>query len=304
MKFTKIVTIAVAILMLLCALVSCTPNAETETESKRETATAAESHTESGTKAETLKETETEIAVTFDGSTYTSSEVDAIEQSGKVFTLKKAGIYRLSGTVTDGQIAVNVAKTEEVELKFDGLTVTNTTSAPIYIISADKVTVTLVADTVNTLTDSSSYVFEGTEDKPNACLYSSDDLTIKGKGTLVINAFYNNGIGTKNDLKIKGGTIIVKAPKNALKGNDSVTVEGGDITVTSCKRAMKSDSIEQGKGFVSVSGGKINVTADKNVIEASMSVTVSDCDIDYICGEEPILCDGAVSIAEGCMKTK
>ena len=67
---------------------------------------------------------------------------------------------------------------------------------------------------------------------------------------------------------------------------------------------MKSDSIEQGKGFVSVSGGKINVTADKNVIEASMSVTVSDCDIDYICGEEPILCDGAVSIAEGCMKTK
>jgi len=85
----------------------------------------------------------------------------------------------------------------------------------------------------NVLTDAEFYEFEDPQDnKPNACIYSRDDITIKGNGNLTVNADFNNGIGTSNDLKITGGNITVKAFNNGLKGNDSVTISGGNIDIT------------------------------------------------------------------------
>ena len=313
MKLSKISALVLAILMLVCSLAACSPNGQTNetesstmketlTESKKESATESGSQTESATQTET--ESQTEIAVTFDGSTYNSSLDGAITHEGKVFTITKAGVYRLSGKIDDGQIAVNVSKFEQVELKFDGLTVSNSTSAPIYVMSADKVEIKLVKDTVNTLTDAYSYNFPLNEDKPNACIYSSDDLTINGNGTLIVNARFNNGIGTKNDLKIKEGNIVINAAKNAFKGNGSITVEGGDLKVESCKRAFKSDSLETDKGFVTILGGTIDVTATNTVIEATNSISVSGCTIKYSCGSDVTFCDGNVSISDGCMTQK
>ncbi len=319
MKFSKLSALVLAIIMIICVLAACSPSGQTnetesssmkesQTESKNDSASESGVQTESGSLAESgtqsESESQTEIAVTFDGSTYNSSVDGAITQEGKVFTITKAGTYRLSGTVDNGQIAVNVSKLEQVELKFDGLTVSNSTSAPIYVISADKVEIKLVKDTVNTLTDAYSYSFPPNEDKPNACIYSSDDLTIKGTGTLIVNARYNNGIGTKNDLKIKDATVVINAVKNAIKGNGSITVESGAITVEACKRAFKSDSLETNKGFVNILGGTINVTATDNVIEATNSISVSGCTLKYTCGSDVTSCDGNVSIADGCMTQK
>jgi len=89
--------------------------------------------------------------------------------------------------------------------------ITNTKSAPIYVKSAEKVKIELADGKDNVLTDAEFYEFEDPQDnKPNACIYSRDDITIKGNGNLTVNADFNNGIGTSNDLKITGGNITVK----------------------------------------------------------------------------------------------
>ena len=41
--------------------------------------------------------------------------------------------------------------------------------------------------------------------------YGDDDITVIGKGKLTVNANFNNGIGTKDELRIVSGTIAVYA---------------------------------------------------------------------------------------------
>ena len=51
-------------------------------------------------------------------------------------------------------------------------------------LSADKVSLTLAPDTVNTFTDGKAYT-AAFEKQPNACICSRDDLVINGTGTLL-----------------------------------------------------------------------------------------------------------------------
>lgn len=79
-------------------------------------------------------------------------------------------------------------------------------------------------------------------DEPSACVYSKDDLTINGTGTLNVIANYNNGIVSKDDLKVTGGNISVTAVHDGLRGKDSVTVKDGVITVNAGGDGIKSNN--------------------------------------------------------------
>ncbi|MBQ7455243.1 MAG: carbohydrate-binding domain-containing protein [Clostridia bacterium] len=194
---------------------------------------------------------------------------------GNTVRITEKGTYLVSGECENGQILVEVDKEDKVQLVLSGLTLTCADSAPIYVISADKVSLTLAPDTVNTLTDGAAYTREF-EHMPNACIYSRDDLTINGAGALIVNGNYNNGIGTKNDLKIVGGEITVTAKKNALKGNDSVAICGGSITLNAGKDAIKAENEdEEGKGYVYIAGGALDITAGDDAIQAQQDVTVT-----------------------------
>ena len=181
--------------------------------------------------------TPTSVVLTFNGNQLSTSVQDTgIKVEGNAFVITRGGSYELKGDLSNGQIKVAVPKTEQVELIFNNFTASCNTSAPLYIESADKATIVLAAGSVNTLTDATLYQFANpAEDKPNACIYSSDDMTIKGTGTLNVNGNYNNGIGCKNDLRIKDCTLNVTGVNNILKGNDSVEIENA-TTVCSPRR--------------------------------------------------------------------
>ncbi|MBR4070977.1 MAG: carbohydrate-binding domain-containing protein [Clostridia bacterium] len=216
--------------------------------------------------------------------------------------ITKGGIYALSGTL-NGSIIVEVSKEEKVELFLDGVTIYSESSA-IYVKSADKVVLELAKDSENVFYDGKTYAAaNGSE--PSACIYSADDLTIRGEGALKINANCKNGIQTKNDLRIKGGIITVFAPKNALKGKDSVQISGGEITVLSSTDAIKSDNEkEEDRGKVIISGGKLNLSCQDDGIQAFRSVEISGCEIEIYAGDKDINCDGKVKIEDGCIKTE
>ena len=191
------------------------------------------------------------------------------------------------------------------DIKSDaGINITCKTSAPFYVESADKVRITLEKGTDNVLTDASNYVLAAGVKKPNACLYSSDDLLIKGSGSLTVNANYNNGIGVKNDLKIKDGNITVNAPNNAIKGNGSITVEGGTINARGAD-GFKSDSIMEGKGFISILGGTISIVAGDDGLQAESAVTIAaGASVTINAADKDINCDGTVSVADNTLISK
>lgn len=201
--------------------------------------------------------------------TGTSAEISGSGASfaGGKLSITVPGVYVISGTLNDGSVYVSIDKQEKVRIVLNGVSISCSNGPAIYIEDADKTVITLAEGTENALFDGKVYT------SGNACIYSKDDLTINGNGSLTVTASYNNGIGCKNDLKIVGGNIDITATTNGLKGNDSVSIYSGSITINASKDGIKADTEDDpAKGFVFIQGGTLDITAKDDGIQAVTSI--------------------------------
>ncbi len=295
----KIICLILAALMSLLVLASCGGNEGTP-ESEESTDMVNQQNNAGGSESVTYPPV-SGLTITLEGDKITSSEDNpGIEIRGTTATLKAGGDYTLTGKLNDGKIIVDAPKTEIVELILKNAEITCLNNAPIYVKGCDKVKIILADGTVNTLTDGVKYELPLGEDKPNACLYSSEDIDFEGTGTLIVNGNYNNGIGSKNDIDIESGIIEVSAPNNAIKGNDSVTILGGTVRITGADDAIKSDTEDDpSKGFVSIEGGEVAITADDDAIQAYTSISITGGSVTTNVGGKSVNCDGNITLAEG-----
>lgn len=201
--------------------------------------------------------------------------------AGSGVTISGAGTYSISGTLKDGQIVVDTLDKETVRLVLNGVDISCSTSAPIYVKSAKKTVIILADGTENYVKDGNSYTIEDpASNEPNAAIFSKDDLTITGNGSLTINANYKHGIVSKDELKITAGHVTVTAAADGIRGRDFIAVTGGNITVNAKNDGMQSNNDEDPeKGFVFIEGGTLNVTAGLDGIQAETRVIVTGGDI-------------------------
>lgn len=223
--------------------------------------------------------TEADDAVGIDLDTVASdsSLPDGVILSDGVLTITKGGDYVLSGGY-NGRVVINTPD-EKTHIILNGVTLIADMS-PIYIENADKVSLTLADETVNTVSDSANYTFEDEEGDPDAAIFSREALSINGSGTLIVNGNYDKGIFSKDSLKIISGTISVKSVGDAVKGKDCLLVKDGSITVNAGEDGLKSnkdDNIE--KGYVIIEGGDINITCGDDGIHAETYLIVYDGNI-------------------------
>ena len=216
----------------------------------------------------------THIVLT-ESSAAVSGEGAAVE--GSTVTVSQAGTYVISGSLDEGQLIVDTSDEDKVQLVLVGVTIHNEEGPAIYIKNADKTFVTLAEGSTNTLSDGSEYVLEENSDEPYATLFSKDDLTINGSGTLVIQGNYRHGICSKDDLVITGGNIQVTASEDALRGRDCVKILDGTFNLESGQDAIKSNNDEDGtKGFVSVDGGTFTINAGDDAVHAESVLFVNN----------------------------
>lgn len=247
-------------------------------------------------------ETVTTIVLADDATEVTG---DGVFVEGNIIIIEKPGKYTVSGTLTNGQLRVEVTKEDKVEILFNGVSITNKTSAPFYSVSADKTVIELAEGTQNTLTDGDSYEFAPGEDEPNACLFAKDDLTIKGTGSLTVHANYNNGITSKNDLKLNGCTITVDAEKNGIRGNDSISIKDVTLQIHCGKDALKvTTEDDPAKGYFHMESGDITIAAGDDAIQSVTSLTIESGKVVHNVLGKPLNCDGEVSVAEGTVIAK
>ncbi|MBN1933777.1 MAG: carbohydrate-binding domain-containing protein [Anaerolineae bacterium] len=212
-------------------------------------------------------------SITLDGSNATVND--------SVITITSAGVYSISGILDDGQIIIDTQDKETVVLILNGANIACSTSAPIYMLNAEKTVITLADGTENAVTDGASYILENPEsDEPNAAIFSNDDLTINGTGSLIVNANYNNGIASKDNLKITGGNITVNAVNDGIKGRNYIAVKDGTITVNAGGDGLQSNNDEDAeKGYILIEGGTLNITAGMDGIQAETRLMISGGDI-------------------------
>lgn len=216
------------------------------------------------------------IELSEDGTNCTS---DAVKIDGSCVTIKAGGNYLINGSLTDGQLIVNVGQDEKVKLCLDGVSIGCADASPIEIVSADKVMIVLCDGSTNTINDSGVGYVDNDEDSDNtrrsAAIYSKSALTIGGGGSLNVTASYHDGIRSKKVLKIIDGVIGVTSSGSAIKGSNGVAIADGKLTATADENCIRvSEETDTTKGYVYIKEGVLDLTAKKHGISAAQYVII------------------------------
>jgi hypothetical protein len=147
--------------------------------------------------------------------------------SGQDIEISEAGTYILSGDATDASVIIDAPDDAKIQLVLDGVSIANSGSPAIYLRNADKLFVTTKDGMTNTLQVSGDFVADG-ETNVDAVIFSKDDITLNGLGTLVIKST-GNGVTSKDDLKVTGGRYEIEATGHGLEANNSVSVSDGKV---------------------------------------------------------------------------
>lgn len=201
---------------------------------------------------------------------------------GSVVTVTRAGAYLLSGTLNGGQIVVDTEDEGKVTLILNGVSVACATGPALYIKSAPKkVVISTVEGSINLLSDGADYVVPDEEQAegeiyPNACVYSCEDIDFEGGGVLHITGNADKGINSRDDIKIKRGTLVVTSTGVGIRANDSLTVSGGTVNVSAGADGIKTSNTEtEGKGFLTIESGSLFITAKGDGLSAATDLTVN-----------------------------
>ncbi|GHU44684.1 hypothetical protein FACS1894111_12330 [Clostridia bacterium] len=299
--------------LLLVSIAGCGNNATTNDSAKNTTDSSSTSKSsKSSTTSTTTEVTPISISAedsdsSWDENTATKivlGESISVDGNGasvasNVVTITTTGTYVVSGSISDGQILVNATKDDVVHLVLNGTQITNTSGAPIYAPQCDKLIVTLANGTQNTITDGGSgFTYaDTTEEEPNAALFSKDDLSINGTGALTVNAGFNNGIGTKDDLIIAGGTFTINAANHGIRGNDSVAIADGTFTINAKGKGIVTHNEE--KGTMDIKGGTFTIDSEDDSLHSTGNLILSGGTFTLASGDDGVHADGTLAISDG-----
>lgn len=211
-------------------------------------------------------------AVIFDGNKITYSGKGA-KINGSTITITSSGTYYFSGSLSDGQIIVDSDDDGTVNLVLNGVDITGSNNAPIYIANAGETVITLADGSKNILTDGSTR----SDEEITGALYSSDDLTLTGSGSLTVTANYNDGIVCKDTLKIISGSYTVKSADDGIIGKDCIIIAGGTFNINAEGDGFKStNDSDTSLGYIAVSDGTFNITAGADGMQAETNILIEN----------------------------
>lgn len=212
-------------------------------------------------------------------------EAEYIElASGEDVLIDQEGVYVVSGSADDVTIQVDAGEDAKVQIVLNGVSIQNADTPAIYVASADKVFVTL-ADGENTLEVSGSFATASMD----SVILSKSDLTLNGTGSLTIVSGNGNGITSKDDLKITGGTYQITAAIDGLKANDSIRINGGQISINAQKDALHSENDDDASlGYIYIDNATMEISAADDGIQGNAIVQIDGGVIDITTSREGI----------------
>ncbi len=212
-----------------------------------------------------------------------SEAKELVLRSGKTLTISGAGVYHVTGSAEDCTILVDAGDEDKVQIVLDGVTMTNADFPCIYVRNADKVCVTLAGD--NTLSVTGSFTADG-DTNTDGVIFSKDDLTLNGTGSLIITSTANGIVG-KDDLRITGGSYRITASSKAMDANDSIRIADGSFTIKAGTDGIHAENEDDDSlGYVYIGGGSFSMSVGDDGIHAvslvqidggSFNVSAAEC---------------------------
>ena len=195
---------------------------------------------------------------------------------GENITITSEGVYLISGTAKNVTIYVEAGDSDKVQIVLEDLSITNEGVPVIYVKTADKVFVTSNGE--NNLKVTGTFVKDDSNNL-NAVIFSKQDITFNGTGTLNIESTAN-GITGKDDVKITGGTYNIKASAVGIRANDSIRIADGIINILAGTDGLHAEnSSDDSKGYVFIAKGTIKIEATDDCIHGSSVVQIDEGNI-------------------------
>lgn len=198
-----------------------------------------------------------------------SCNSDAVKTSGSKITITDEGTYIISGTLQDGMVVVDADKSDKIQIVLNGANISSLTSAALYVLKADKVFITTAAKSGNTLSNGGTYkAIDG--NNIDSVIYSKEDLTLNGEGSLTIDAKAGHGIVSKDSLVLASGEYNITAEKHGISGKDDVSVADGNYKIVSGKDGIHAENADdESLGFVYILDGTFDITSEGDGISGA-----------------------------------
>ncbi len=206
-----------------------------------------------------------------------SSDSERVEIQGNSVTVKASGVYIISGSLENGQIVVDTDDTEKVQLVLSNAQINCDTSAAIYIKAAAKTFITLAEGTSNTLSNKDDFIAID-DNNIDSVIFSKEDITFNGSGSLEINAAYGHTIVSKKDMKFTGGVYSLNAKEHCLQAKNSIRIAGGTFNLNAQEDALHckyEDDNSNTKGFVYISGGELRISAGDDALHTTRALVIT-----------------------------
>ena len=146
--------------------------------------------------------------------------------------------------------------------------------AAIYVAQADKVFITLADGSANTLSNGGSFV-QIDDSNVDAVIFSRDDLTLNGTGTLRVTSPAGHGIVCKDELVVTGGVYEIGAANSAIRANDSIAISDGSFTLAAYSDGLHAEhSDDDTLGSICITGGTFKISVSDDAIHANTLVQI------------------------------
>lgn len=189
--------------------------------------------------------------------------------SNRVITITQAGVYRISGTAQDAQIAVRAGETDAVRIILDGVDISCRTAPAIVIYSAQDpraageygVTIELAAGSENSISGSHTGKLKEYGVKLSGALTSLVSIGFEGSGSLSVDAD-NEGLEVKfGHMTFNGGSFHI------LAGDDPINVSEDEVGVLTINDGYIFSSVKDSadgegdgmdsNGYIVINGGTV-----------------------------------------------
>ena len=219
---------------------------------------------------------------------------------GGTVTISAVGSYTLSGSL-EGQVVVDTGDDAmDVTLVFDGVSIANPNGPALWVRQAKNVYLQLTEGSENLLQsgrEEDLATYDATRE--GAALYAEDDLKIEGTGQLRVNGFLNNGITCKDDLDIRGGSLMVQAANNGIRASESLDLSGGAVAIQAGNDGMKTTSAQkEGKGWICIRGGALTISAQGDGVSAETDLRIQG-GVAVVAGGQTVVAGADPALLEG-----
>ncbi|MBQ8164102.1 MAG: carbohydrate-binding domain-containing protein [Clostridia bacterium] len=214
-------------------------------------------------------------------SAYCSSPKVSI--NGSEIIINSEGIFSVSGSLDNGTIKVASSDDSKVQIVLDGASIQSSDYAPIYVLSANKVFITLAEGSENSLSSTGTFV-QRDENTVDAAIFSKQDLTLNGSGSLNITSTEGHGITCKDDLVLTGGVYDITCAYHAFDANNSIRISDIAVTADAGKDGLHCENNDNSSyGYIYISNSNMDIEAEGDGISAGESLQIESGSFHILC---------------------